>query len=55
MLTSGSGRDEPVNPMFGKRRGMVAGGGGVIVGWDEGVTVSQCQCVSVSWYDCVTV
>jgi hypothetical protein len=50
MLTSGSGRDEPVNPMFGKRRGMVAGGGGVIVGWDEGVTVSWYDVVPVSWY-----
>jgi hypothetical protein len=45
MIDSGSGRDEPLNPMFGNWRGM---GEGVGVSLCEGVRVSQCRGVVVS-------
>jgi hypothetical protein len=52
LLASGSGRANPLNPMFGNWRGMVAWVG---VSLCEGVRASQCHGVRLSWYSVVPV
>jgi hypothetical protein len=63
VIDSGSGRDNPLNPLFGITGGMRVWGGGVIVSWchmimafvdqrfngyhDQRVRVSWCQRVRV--------
>jgi hypothetical protein len=53
---SGSGRDKPLNPMFGNGAGMGSVVGVSLCGGGEGVSVSVCHDVVTSQgYDCVPV